>query len=186
MKTAFKMKTAFGDDMVEVPTEIKGFEISKDPKGAILIVSPEHHDLKFHYINPGEWDEYVGRFSRGDLFAIEFGWQSYTSRTKVLLWASSFEEAVEEAADYMKDEYPGVFIEFTAKDVEEARKELAEEKGVKPSEIDDGDAQDAATVDHMYTESGYLASDQVAGHEAEGDLKEVALTIGQILLPKDE
>lgn len=189
MKT-FKMKSPYaetqGEGPVQIPTEIDSFEISKDPKGEILIQSPEHSDLKIHYINPSEWNFHGGRHSRGDLFLMEFGWQSYTPSTFVLLWEGSFQDALEESAAYMKDHFPGVFVEFDEGDIKDARKDLAEEKGVEPSEISDNDAYEAATVDHMYTESGYLASDQWGGHKADHKLKEVALQIGKLLAPEDE
>lgn len=102
------------------------------------------------------------------------------------------EEDVADVLQLYREERPSFVrgiaqkIEFDEGDLKAARKDLAEEKGVPEDELDEGEVAEAATVDHTYTESGYLASDQWGGHEAQHRLKEVALEIGRILAPRDE
>ena len=110
---------------------------------------------KTHY---GEWRElYEIQFSPGWIFT-----------NHVLVWATSFDNAVEEAAEYAKERWSGIFVR--EEEMTEYYHDACKEHGVDPEKpVDDNDTfarmVDDAQADLTYTESGWIPSDQWRGHE---------------------
>ncbi len=91
----------------------------------------------------------------GDLYRFFFG--AYGDYA-VMVWAYSVEDALEEAADYLKEHAPGLLVnDAELKELfEEAKGEI---EGFDPEDDDMvRQAWEAATEDLTYTESGHIAS----------------------------
>lgn len=91
--------------------------------------------------NPGEYSGPKSGRATG-LFLMWFG--AYGD-TKILVWADSFEDAFEEAVDYLDDPSTcGIFTFLTEADFKQAREELIDEGNADPS---DDDVFEHVTVD---------------------------------------
>ena len=134
-------------------------DLQVDEKNQVFI---ERENAKLFVANPNE------HAFQDQLFYFQFG--AYAC-THVLVFADSFEDALEEAAEWLRAHAPGVFHERSAEDLADARKELAEERGVKPEDLDDAEVEEFATQDLTYTESGYLASWEWFVRDADEKLK---------------
>jgi hypothetical protein len=91
------------------------------------------------------WRGYVWRFGFGAVG---------TTTVYVLTDRETIEDALETAAEWLKDNAPGV---FTEPDYEDAAREL----GYSPDTEDETEQEairECAETDHTYTESGYLLS----------------------------
>lgn len=146
----------------------EGFSIALS-RGMLMIVEsphPEYHTLSsvpaYYLANP---DDHPGRWNKTGAFCIQFG--AYAC-TMFLVWAGSFDDALEIAAEAAKEAgFDGL---FTEPDYADAAKELE----LDP-ETEDEDGQEKirehAETDLTYTESGWIASYEWHGHEVtEGPL----------------
>jgi len=109
------------------------------------------HDLTYHIANPDEvTDAFELAWSRagsGMLWVFQFG---AVGTTRVIVWGHQLADALEFAAEYLKDQ--GWVGYFDDEQIEEAYKEAKEEG------LSDYEAQEQATTDMTYTESGYIPS----------------------------
>jgi len=182
----------------ELPSEILGHEIEHKSVGrksvarVYVITDPENRH--FYYINPGEWSwdnhvdrktgkvTYKPRGSEGGLICL---WFDQHAPTRVLVWASGYEDALEKSAEFLADHLPGNLTDLK-EESDEARKELRGELGREPT---DEEVWEAAEVDMTYTESGWIRSDDWGDFynrdTVPGKLIEVAQTIGDFVEPAD-
>ncbi len=114
-------------------------------------------DTEYLVSNPTEYD-YHGRPGRpGSLWLFQFG--AYADR-RVLVWEDSLEDALEIAADTLLEHAPGTFT--SNEEIDELFKEALAEAVAEGADTEDDDvirkAQEQATMDLTYTESGYLPS----------------------------
>jgi hypothetical protein len=97
-------------------------------------------------VNPLDVDAY----STHTLYRFSFG------SVDVLAWAChTLDDALEEAADWLRDNAPGVFSE---PDYEDAATELGAPEDWREDDEWCERVRDAAETDHTYTEAGWLLS----------------------------
>jgi hypothetical protein len=110
-------------------------------------------DIIIAIVNPSDYN-----FNRDTMPLYLFSFGAYGD-TRVYAWGChSLEDALEAAAEWLKDNAPGVFHE---PDYAEAASEIgAPEDWDSDDNMDEWGArvQEAAEVDLTYTESGYFAS----------------------------
>ena len=143
----------------------------RDPKKGDSVVLLGDDGSPYYLMNPLEVPsgsaEQVARRYGGiryeRLWVFQFG---ATGPTNLLVWARSLEEGLEEAAGWLRDFMPGHFMddEYMKELYAEAREELG-------GDADEGEVAEHAEADLTYTESGYLASHEWWGSEAEGELE---------------
>ncbi len=177
---------------VEVPTTIEGYQISvHETSNCFEIEDPEGR--KFIVLNPGEWDWHGPgaryRKQNAGLYGLAFGAYSCTS---ILVWSDGLEDALEEAAGWLKDYAPGTFTTFDDSDIAAGRREVAEEQGVKEEDVSDEDLYEHLETDHTHTESGLIPSWEWAlsfapdGPAAPEALVKVVVELGRLVNPPDE
>lgn len=181
------------DTEVEIPTQLDEHEISLHESECVQVQEPGGESLVF--LNPEAYDYHTHYPRRGDgLYALWFG---AVGTTRLLLWASGYEEALEECAEWLKKHAPGHFTEFDDNDREAARKEYAKEQGITLAEAEEdeehaGNVEERMIVDMTYTESGWIPSWEWGdvyspeGHQAPEALVKVCTEIGKIVSPPDE
>lgn len=127
---------------------------TKTDKGlCVLPVGSWRGDEEIYLVNPSEREcMYPGR---GGAYLFTFG--AYRC-TRLLVWARSVEDGLEDAAAWLADHAKGHLVhdDYLTELHNEARAELAEE-GLEDDELEER-AHEQATVDLTYTESGYLTS----------------------------
>lgn len=111
-------------------------------------------NAEYHIANPAEaW--HVKR-----LFAFQFG---AIGTTRVLVWARSMDDALEEAGEYLSEEYPGHLMAHDSAELREQYEMAAEELDLDLDDLDEDDESklhEEATTDLTYTEAGYLNSSE--------------------------
>jgi hypothetical protein len=128
-----------------------------------------YETTKMHLVNPSEC-------SAGEkLFLFQFG--AYGT-TFALAWGYGIEEALENAAAWLKDNAPGLFTDL---DLDDARQDLARDRGVDAASLSDEDVYTYAETDLTYTESGYLASWEWSAADASKALVSVARAVFGII-----
>jgi hypothetical protein len=195
-KTTFSYKSPWQGE-VEIPTKIDSYEISMSRYDTIQI---EDSDGRvFYYLNPESWQDFaridhkkkVAHYQphrTGGLIAFWFG---QTGTTRLLLWANSLEDALEECGAWLKEHTPGHITEFSKEDFENAKKEVAEEEGIEEGDVEDEAVQQHLETDMTYTESGYIPSEEWGdvyipeGHQAPEKFVDMAMAIGHIVEPAD-
>jgi hypothetical protein len=100
----------------------------------------------------------MGSPGRGGLYVL---WFDAHAPTRVAVFADGSEAALEDAASFVKDHWPGDFVdsEHLKNLYDEAMGELVAGGADPEDEETQGKAQENATADMTYTESGYLGSD---------------------------
>lgn len=137
--------------------EVNGhsYDVDVDDKG-VKLTTPD--GVEYRVAN--ESDVYYlhgpeNKHARGQLFAFAFG--AYAG-THVLAVANSLDDALEEAAGWLKDHAPGHLSDL-ADEYKEALVEAREELGAEADEDEANErAQEIAETDMTYTGSGYLTS----------------------------
>ena len=112
-------------------------------------------------INPGDRDWMP------DIYDVWFG--DYTGTTTVSVHAKSFEDALETAAEYAAERWPGLFV--SQEEQAELLAEACAERGIKPEDIDwsdlrgvHADAVEAAQADMTMLDGGlWIPSDEWGG-----------------------
>lgn len=95
-------------------------------------------------------------------------WFGACGPTRLMVWANGLEDALEEAAEWLAENAPGLIMTHDSEELRSLVREACEERGISYDDMPwrgDDDAQeawndacDAATVDHTYTESGWIPS----------------------------
>lgn len=106
---------------------------------------------KIHVANPNDKAFYSHSFV---LWFGAYGW------TRVLVYASDLESALEEAAGYLADNYPGLIMKHDSEELKDLYKEACEELGAPypPTEENWEKVDEKALIDLTYTESGCIPS----------------------------
>ena len=127
----------------------------------LVIEETDSNEAGYIFINPTDYPQsrHHGIGSRTKLFGLHFGAYGWT---KVLVWSDSLEDALEEAAGWLADHAPGIFVD--QENLAELEKEAIEEAREENPDADDEELEqivmdsDSAHTDLTYTESGYIAS----------------------------
>lgn len=104
------------------------------------------HDLTYHIANPDGVEWAFGRYGSGRLWVFQFG---AVGTMRVIVWGEAGLSSLDDALETAAEAAPGY---FSNEEVDEAYKEAKEEG------LSDEDAQEEATTDMTYTESGYIPS----------------------------
>lgn len=122
----------------------------------------------FILVNPTDYPTGTARgtLRKDELFALEFGAYGWT---RLLVWARSAETALEEAAGWLADHAPGIFVDQN--ELASLEKEYREEH---PG-ADDDEVMNEAYADLTYTESGYIPSYEWTLDDVHGEMFDVAL-----------
>lgn len=133
-----------------------------------------------------------GRYHRPNLYRMQFG---ASGTAFVLVWAHSFDDALEEAAGFCRDKgWNGLFCddEYLA----ECYRDACEDEGIDPKEFPSHGvfedprherALQAAEEDLTYTESGWIPSGEWYGDEIhDGPLYERAIKVAADLQRSEE
>ncbi|MEO7221615.1 MAG: hypothetical protein ABIY37_04005 [Devosia sp.] len=181
-----------GNDVdTEVPTEIEGYKISLHEKSDDFQI--EDADGRVYVLlNAGEWDYYgpEARYRRPNQGLIGL-WFNQCAPTRLLVWADGLEAALELCAGWLADNAPGTFTTFDEHDIAAARKEVAEEQGIKPEDVSDEDLYEHLEVDHTYTEGGLIPSwewgdlGSPEGNPIPDDLVKVVVDLGKLVNPPE-
>jgi len=112
------------------------------------------NNATYDLINPSE------AWFHKRLWAFQFG---SVGATRLLVWAASLEDALEESADWLESDAPGHLIGHNSDDLRVLLEEAAEEMGYfgDLAEVNEDDweaIEESATADLTYTEAGYLVS----------------------------
>jgi hypothetical protein len=125
----------------------------------LVIEDTDSNEAGWILINPLEYPQkrHAGIGERTQLYGLQFGAYGWT---KVLVWSGSLDDALEEAAGWLADHAPGIFVdqENLAELEKEARKEAREENPKADDDELDEIVMDTAYTDLTYTESGYIPS----------------------------
>jgi hypothetical protein len=140
------------EDQEEIHPEVAGFRFYDDDKtGMVVMVDDEGREV--YIVNPLEVPMKYGHGSGRQVPIIL--WFDQHAPTRLLIWARSLEDALEEAGATLAEHFPGLIMapdDPELKDLfDEAREELGED-------ADDDEAWEQATADLTYTESGYITS----------------------------
>jgi len=126
----------------------RGDKHGRETDEEFLVIEEEgSSEPGFILVNPLEYPR--SKYARESLFALQFGAYGWT---KLLVWASSAEDSLEEAAGWLKEFAPGIFTD------EDSLREMEEDYREENPDADDDDVMDAMYPDHTYTESGYIPS----------------------------
>jgi len=150
------------------------FWFYRDPEKKDTLVVTDAEGADHYFVNPLEVP--MGRKYTGirneELFAMQFGAHA---TTRLLVFARSLEDALEEAAGWLADFAPGHLSDLKS-EYEDALKEAREELGDgADEEAVQEKAQEIAETDMTYTESGYLTGHEWWGGEARGTLESASL-----------
>jgi hypothetical protein len=143
-------------------------QVPRRPSGRgaadVVLTVTDSDGLKVYVLNPREIFDFRpygrgwGGGGRGGLYVL---WFDQHAPTRVGVFAASLESALEESAGFLKDHWPGMLVDddHLKELYKEALAELVAE-GADPEDDDTvGKAQENATADMTYTESGYIGSD---------------------------
>ncbi len=118
----------------------------------LIIEDTDSNEAGWILINPTDYPrgpDYPSRPRGEQLYGLQFGAYGWT---KVLVWSRSLEKALEEAAGWLADHAPGIFVDQD--ELARLEKEYREEH----PDADDDDVSQGAYEDLTYTESGYIPS----------------------------
>lgn len=172
---------------------VRGKAPSDEPRfDAEILVVEDPDGRKFNVLNPGEtftfkpYGRGYGGGGHGGLYVLWFGEHS---PTLIAVFADGLEAALEEAASFAKDHWPGLLYddEYINELFKEAKDELVAEGADPDDEDTDEKAQEKATADMTYTESGYIGSDEWGiwcddgeGHACPDDLRDAILLAASV------
>lgn len=129
---------------------------------------------QYYFVNPLEYYPKKRKYYNSpgnELYALSFGAYGWT---RLLVYASSLEDALEEAAGWLADFAPGHLSDLS-EEYKDALKEATEELGEDADEEElQAKAQEIAETDMTYTESGWLTSHEWNGGEVNGPLEAAA------------
>jgi hypothetical protein len=127
------------------------------------------HGVEYVVINPEDYNMHLGG-GGGRVEALAWGIGAYGSIHLITLW-HNMDSALEEVGGWLEDNAPGQLT--TQAEMAELEKEAREELGPGAS---DEQVWEAAEVDLMYTESGWLPSWEVSVQEIhDEELRKVLL-----------
>ncbi len=111
-----------------------------------------------HIINPENRE--TGRYASTNRYVLWFG---ACGATYLMVWERSLDDALETCAEWLADNAPGLIEAHDSEHLQELYQEACEElfPGIAESDLEDEqrwEAQEQATADMTYTESGYLTS----------------------------
>lgn len=151
-------------DLVVNPSRARrGDKHGRETDEEFVVLEEEgSNDPGFILVNPHDYPQ--GRAStmrKSELFALQFGAYGWT---KLLVWARSAEDALEEASGWLAQYAPGIFV-----GQDELKRLEAEFRQAAPG-ADDEEVMEGAYADLTYTEDGYIPSwewtlDDVSGSE---------------------
>ena len=168
-------------------------------RAAVVLTVIDSDGRKYYILNPREIFDFRpygrgwGGAGRGGLHVL---WIGQHAPTRIGVFTDGLEAALEEAAGFAKDHWPGLLIDdaFLKTLHDEAKQELVEAGGDPEDEDLDGKAWEEATADMTYTESGHIGSDEWGiecdngeGHPCEQELMDaIALAAAGEILGSDD
>lgn len=170
---------------------VRGKAPSDDPRfDAEILVVEDPEGRKFNVLNPSEifsfkpYGRGYGSGGRGGLYVLWFGQHA---PTLIAVFADGLVAALEEAAGFAKDHWPGLLVDDEY--LKELQEEAAEDLMAEGKDADEVEAEsmEKATADMTYTESGYIPSDEWGiwcddgeGHACPNDLREAILLAASV------
>ena len=130
-------------------------------------VSVKINGISYTVINPAnyewsyDWYRAFGGWSDTNVYAWSLG---AVGGTHLISIGSSYEEGIEEIAEWCAENAPGHLIDFS--EMAELEKEAREELGPNAEQWE---VDDLAQADLVYTEAGYMTSYEMAVHELFGE-----------------
>jgi hypothetical protein len=166
------------------------YTIKASPRNPNAAEITDSDGRRYTLINPDDHDTYFAgsRYHRGaGLIGL---WFDQHAPIHLLVWARGLEDALEECAGWLMDNgLKGVFATFSDDDRAAARREIADDTESSPpttaEEISDEAVQEHLEVDHTYTETGLIPSEDWGddfspeGHPAPDDLVKAAVDYGR-------
>lgn len=160
------------EDEPQVLPEYGEYCFYRDAKHGDTLVLVDDEGRDYHFVNPTGFDKYA----QSSVFAFWFD-QHAPTRVLVLERRDHNDSALEEATGWLESHMPGHF--YDDEYMKQRYKEAQEELGPDASEEE---LSEHAEMDLMYTESGYLGSDEWGlDEEWRGPLFDAAMYAGKAL-----